>query len=306
MLTETVKHLAQVHGIERLGMLTLTFADHVTDRKEAQRRWHSVRTHIFAERYVDYVRVFERQVSGRIHYHLVVVLRADIRSGANFEEFGKRIYKSANIALRSEWAFWRRTAPKYGFGRTELLPVKSSAEAIGRYVGKYVSKHVGQRQEQDRGARLVSYSRAASIGTTNFAWNSPRSWLWRAKLARWALRHECEDMRAVAVKFGPRWAYHFRDIILAQRLDFYPTSEHAHADGVSCPSDSINIRITRGTADTSTPCDSSQVKRGAPPQLRPHGEWPPEAPLPAREAETLRKYQLTKMRVEPTQKRLVL
>ncbi len=319
MLKETVQHLATVHGIDRIGLLTLTFADQVTDAKEAQRRYHSLRTNILSKRYLEFVRVLERQASGRIHYHLVVVLKADIRTGANFEEFEKKTYKSANVALRSEWAFWRRNAPAYGFGRTELLPVKSNAEAIGRYVGKYVSKHVGMRLPADRVARLVSYSGGAKIGTTNFAWNSVRAWLWRAKLAKWALHHGCADLRAVAALFGSRWAYHHRNEILARQLTFYPTLEHAKADGrctVGLPDDATELHfplplfwdaeracwrttptLPRAGDDTSTHRESGQVKRGAPPQLRPDGESPPEDSSTAAK----RNYTLTKMHVESSQ-----
>jgi hypothetical protein len=278
MLSATVKNLCDRHSIDRVGFLTLTFADHVTDPKEAQRRWHSLRTHILAKRYVEFVRVMERQPSGRIHYHLVVVLRADIRTGANFAEFAKKTYRSANAALRAEWAFWRKNAPAYGFGRTELLPVKTNAEMVGRYVGKYISKHVGQREVRDRGMRLVSYSRGAKIGTTNFAWATSKSWLWRAKLAKWARKHGCDSMEAVAVVFGPRWAYHHREFILATQLDYWPTAAHAALDGFWLPpeirADAIDIYRSvearaQALGDRSTDRDSGQVKRGAPPPVTP-------------------------------------
>jgi hypothetical protein len=45
-----------------------------------------------------------------------------------------------------------RPAPKYGFGRTELLPIKKTAEGVAKYVGKYVAKHIGQRLPADKGA----------------------------------------------------------------------------------------------------------------------------------------------------------
>jgi len=65
----------------------------------------------------------------------------DIRSGADFQAFKRRDYRSANSALRVEWAFWRQTCPKYRFGRHKLMPFKSTAEGIARYVGKYISKY---------------------------------------------------------------------------------------------------------------------------------------------------------------------
>jgi hypothetical protein len=321
MLKETVQNLCTRHGIERVGLLTLTFAEHITDSKEAQRRFHSLRTNILTKRYVDFVRVVERQASGRIHYHLVVVTKEDIRTGANFDEFAKRTYKSANTALRSEWAFWRRNAAAYGFGRTELLPVRSNAEAVGRYVGKYISKHVGQREVRDRGMRLVSYSRGAKMGTTNFAWATSKSWLWRAKLAKWARKHGCDSMEAVATVFGPRWAYHHREFILTTQLDYWPTAAHAALDGFWLPpeirADAIDIYRSgearaQALVERSTDRDSGQVKRGAPPQLRPAGEAPPEdSSETAKRKETLKLREATlqglrKMMCNPRFRRLSL
>jgi hypothetical protein len=238
------------------------------------------------------VRVIERQASGRIHYHLVVVTKADIRRGVNFEEFANKTYKSAPVSLRSEWAFWRRNASAYGFGRTELLPVKTNSLAVARYVGKYISKHIGKRQPCDRRIRLVSYSRGSKIGTTNFAWASPKSWLWRAKLAKWALRHGCDSLQAVAALFGPRWAYHHRTYILATKLDYWPTAAHAALDGFWLPpelrDDAIHIyrsRANKISAESSS-CDSSQAVRGVvPPEPRelrePGGEGSCSTPRPA-------------------------
>jgi hypothetical protein len=322
MLKETVQNLCRVHGVERVGLLTLTFADHVTDAKEAQRRYHSLRTHILSTRYVEHVRVIERQASGRIHYHLVVVCKADIRRGVNFEEFANKTYKSAGPELRSEWAFWRRNSAAYGFGRTELLPVKTNAEAVGRYVGKYISKHVGKRLPADRGIRLVSYSRAAKIGTTNFAWASPKSWLWRAKLAKWALRHGCDSLQAVAALFGPRWAYHHRNYILAQQLDYWPTAAHAALDGFWLPpelrEDAIHIyrSVANKTSAESSSCASSQATRGVVPpepgeQREPGGEGSGSNNQPAgagtSSADWVRSYPLQKnMSCEEIQKRLGL
>ena len=61
-------------------------------------------------------------------------------SFADFDAFANRDYKTANNHLRREWAYWRKTAKPYGFGRTELMPIKGSAEALGQYVGKYIGK----------------------------------------------------------------------------------------------------------------------------------------------------------------------
>jgi hypothetical protein len=119
--------------------------------KEAQKRFRSLRAHVIVKQYKRAIGVWEGLQSGRIHFHLVVVLEQDILSGADFQAFKRKDYRSANSALRAEWAFWRKTCPKYRFGRYELMPVKSNAKCISRYVGKYISKHISQRLLEDKG-----------------------------------------------------------------------------------------------------------------------------------------------------------
>ena len=120
--------------------------------------------------------VWERHESGRIHFHLVVVLEEDIRTGADFEAFKRQGLQERKSALRGEWAFWRVTCPKYRFGRHELMPIKSNAEGIARYVGKYIAKHIGQRLEEDKGARLVRFIgyQAGTGRRVAVSWNSGR------------------------------------------------------------------------------------------------------------------------------------
>lgn len=215
-----VAGMCQEHGIEKIGFLTLTFAEHILDPKEAQRRLHSLTTGVLKPRYGRCIRVFERQKSGRIHYHLLVAVGADIRTGADFGEFAKGNYRSASPALRAEWSYWRTTAKKYGFGRTELLPVKSSHEAIGRYVGKYIAKHLGQRKNEDKGVRLVSYS-GGKCASTRFAWAGGKAKDYRRKLGIFVhTMYESgaiyePSTKAMSKRFGPRWNWHWRDSIMS-------------------------------------------------------------------------------------------
>jgi len=221
ILKESVQKLSVEYGLKHLGLLTLTFREHITSPKEAQRRLNSLITHVIKTRYFQYLGVFERQKSGRIHYHLLVVVKSDIRTGVNFEEIANQKYSSAPKALREEWAFLRRTAPKYGFGRTELLPVRSNTEAIAKYVGKYIGKHIDQREDQDKGVRLVRYSKGSKIGNTRFQFHSAGSAHWRRKLAIFAeivqTRHPEKKINSISdltETLGPRWAYTNRDFIL--------------------------------------------------------------------------------------------
>ena len=217
-LAWNVAHLVDRYGLEHLGFLTLTFADHVTDVREASRRLNSLASHVLNARYLAWIRVLERQKSGRIHYHLVVVVSSDIRTGVDFRAFKTGDYRSAGPVLRAEWAFWRRSAKLYGFGRTELLPVVSSAEAISRYVGKYLGKHLDARLEADKGARLVSTSKGARFASTRFSWASTGQ-RWRLQVHSFALamfeagRIPSPTWSGLRLGLGPRWCRDWRDVI---------------------------------------------------------------------------------------------
>ena len=223
-LSWNVAHLCQQYGVERVGFLTLTFSDHVTDAREASRRYNSLSSNVLSQRYAACIRVLERQRSGRIHYHLLVVLPDDIRTGADFDAFAGRDYRSANNHLRREWAFWRSTAPAYRFGRTELMPIRSNADALGQYVGKYIGKHIAFREERDKGVRLVSYSKGARMATSKHTALVHHPDSWRAKVLTFSRQVEAwkriknphtriHSMDDLAHHLGKRWAYHWRDYI---------------------------------------------------------------------------------------------
>jgi hypothetical protein len=219
-------------GENNVAFLTLTFADKVRCPKTAQKRWHSLRTHIIKKRYLDYLLVFERTEKGYIHYHVLVALDFDARTGFNFDLYLRlRASKSRNSHLWStltprggrlsqEWAFWRDKAPRYQFGRTEMLPIRSTAEAVGRYLGGYIAKHLAFRQSRDKRVRLVRYK--AGGARTHYPGKSAttgRAWLWRRKVRAFAsmlgLRKDLEALRS---RLGKRWAYRYRTQIMAVRL----------------------------------------------------------------------------------------
>lgn len=233
-LKENVAAMVAKYGIERIGFLTLTFADKVQNIREAQRRFNSLRTGVLARRYPEWICVVERQKSGRVHFHLLVVCSGDIRTGLDFLAVQRGDYRTANSLLRAEWAFWRKTAPKYSFGRTEMLPIKSSGGAIAGYVAKYISKHLGSRLEADKRAKLVRYSRFTARFGSRFTWNSPGSFVWRQKLSLLATLTKVGAMDSAKRKwrewFGSRWVYRMRPVFAMLKLPVYPTGKHWNAD----------------------------------------------------------------------------
>jgi hypothetical protein len=180
-------------------------------------------------RYEEYIIVMERMTSRRIHYHLLVVVAEDIRTGFDFAAVKRGDYRSASAYLRSEWRFWRGTAPKYGFGRTELLPIKKTAVGVAKYIGKYVAKHIGKRLPEDKGARLVRYSKRANRVGVRFAWNSVGNFMWRLKLGAFCgvLRLTPENYKVVLAEwYGRNWVYALRPVIESIKpLELHPEAE---------------------------------------------------------------------------------
>ena len=218
--------------MEQIGFLTLSFSDHVTDAREAGRRFNSLLTNVIRVRYRDYVAVLERMKNKRIHFHLLVPVGSDIKTGFDFEAVKRRDYRTASVSLRAEWAFWRQTVPRYKFGRTELLPIKSNEAAVSFYVGKYIRKHIENRTEEDKGVRLVRTSYRAKAGTTRFAWNSISSRLWREKIALIAREVRAEDTPEISRLFGKHWMFKHQDIVQSVIIPTYWSETAAEIDSI--------------------------------------------------------------------------
>ena len=241
--------------------MTLTFHDHVTDHKEAQRRFNSLASHVLRERYADYIKVSERQKSGRWHFHLLVVVGEDIRTGFDFAAYkaaksaGKlstrrhwtKLYgASASARLREEWRFWREMGKRYGFGRVEMMPIKSTAEGIARYVGKYVGKHMHERKPEDKGVRLVSCSHGARV------WRVCHTHILslnRFKLKKLAAMIGVESLEEFKTRFGRHWGYILMPVLDLVTLDAdeMPLLEHWNVDA-RCRAE----RNKRGTVNFDT------------------------------------------------------
>src|SRR5579883_1367063 len=121
-----VEWMVKKHGIERVGLLTLSFGvpgsgkgsyETWALRQQAkewdfvQKRWHSFSTNIVAKRYEDWVCVFEMHRDRVWHLHVVVATKEDIRTGTNIEVLTnyklpywmRRGKNLRNEALAAEW-----------------------------------------------------------------------------------------------------------------------------------------------------------------------------------------------------------
>jgi len=206
--------------LNNVGFLTLTFPDNVTDHAEAHRRFKGFSKRVLTRFFGAWLCVKERQVRGAWHFHLLIDCRTDIRSGINWQEImpppGRRPrYGSASPPLRSLWRLLRERLPAYGFGRHELLPIRTVKQAVALYMSKYIGKHLSARQEQDKGVRLVNSSRDWLQHSVRMAWNSDGSKEWRRKLAKLAALVDVADLAEMKAAYGSRWAYHLAPVIVS-------------------------------------------------------------------------------------------
>jgi len=96
--------------------------------------------------------------------------------------------------------------------------VRSTEEGIGRYIGKYIGKHMGARRSDDKGVRLVRYSRGARTASNRFQFVSKGSVDWRSRVKTFvyyvAERTGCDPtFEGIRDVCGSRWAYIHRDFI---------------------------------------------------------------------------------------------
>ena len=271
-LKANIELAAKFYGIQHLVFFTITFAYAVYSAKRAQKHLNSILSNVIRPRYGDrYLAVFERHASGAIHFHFVLWMEKDVRTGFDwaladlaYAAQKQRDYKRAGSLwseavgkavngdfLRGEWKFWRELKKRYRWlGRCEMLPIKSTAEAIAKYTGGYIGKHMEHRREEDKGVKLVRCGKGMRRATSRFSFNSPKTRIYRRKLAAFVAQphialagvKEYEDLKRV---FGKRWAYHLMPAILAMELEFYPTGVDAQADGHNVPADVTNVRVTR-------------------------------------------------------------
>lgn len=209
------------------GFLTLTVGDvrdgrfcQVFDAAEASRRINNLNRRILPELFERAIVVTERHKSGAIHFHVLGVLRGrpDIRTGFDFEAFsefrrrGTR-FSAADIGASPElaqiWKNLRQVLPHYGFGRSELTPIRKTSEAVACYISKYIEKNVCNRLPEDRRKKLVRYIgwEKSQLKPNEFSWGTKRAIAWRGKARHMAALVGIDEKEDMAKAFGSRWAH---------------------------------------------------------------------------------------------------
>ena len=87
-----------------------------------------------------------------------------------------------------------------GFGRHELMPIRTQANAVARYLGGYIRKQIENRNEVDKGSRLVRYIGFGPAERTHyptFAW-VVQGRPWRLALGEFAPSQRCYEFEDLA------------------------------------------------------------------------------------------------------------
>lgn len=262
--------IVQRVGIEQVGLLTLTFSDPVTDAKIAQTRFKSLRTGVLMPRYGGYLRVFERQRSGRIHYHVLLPMKSDIRSGYKRPAAGSRA-RCGNPCLRLEWAFLRETLPRYGFGWCQLEPLIGTAEQAAAYLTKTLEGPECVRATRDSRVRVVEVSRSLRSANSRFFWLTDNGTQWRRKLAAHvALLVDSGELQPGAglcdlnQRYGPSWALYLRPMIeQTHDLQGWPVNHSVRAEHrPSCVGSVQSSLAQRSLDQTGRDSPSRSVRMG--------------------------------------------
>lgn len=234
VLEMNLEKFFKVYPIERIGLQTHTFDPSVTEPKEAGIRFNSFRTNFFCNFYDAYIKVTEPHKDGRPHFHILVALKFDIRTGFDWlsyqqaqQEYAKngrskefyrltRAYsQSATPELREYWKLLRNACATHRMGRSEILPIRKNTEATGYYIREYLTKGNIHRTGPWKGARLVSYSAGFErVANCQFSWVDQGA-KWRNYVGQVCTLLSIKDLEELHHQFGNKWAHQiYRCLIL--------------------------------------------------------------------------------------------
>lgn len=147
---------------------TFTFADNVTDKLEASKRWRRLKARL--KRHYAGLRavgVWQRQKRGAWHFHAVFDRRLDViqvRPWAIACGFGAQLNMRAVGEVPGMRAGW--------------TPLK-----VAKYLTRYITRDVS---EGDGGVRLADYCGDCRKATTAFRWGGGIARLWRLGRQAWS------------------------------------------------------------------------------------------------------------------------
>ena len=208
-------------GEDYCAELTLTFAENITEKAEASRRFNSLRSALFALGILSYIGCWERQTRGAWHLHLLIALLHPVRNQPD-----ARVYLQGlrdTICGTAECEHKDGLLVKRGFGYIHhLAPIKKTAARFAGYFTSYLTKTWKELQGEKKRVRLITYARnVIRCASVHFSWNGPNGINWRRKKRMFAFSCGCFSLESAKEKLGDTWEYKYRHEIGAQKLNRY-------------------------------------------------------------------------------------
>ena len=140
-------------GEDYCAELTLTFAENITEKAEASRRFNSLRTALAGLGIRSYIGCWERQTRGAWHLHLFVALAQPVRNQPS-----ARVYLQGLrdiICGTAENEHKDGLLVRRGFGYIHhLAPIKKTAARFAGYFTSYLTKTWKALQGEKKRVRL--------------------------------------------------------------------------------------------------------------------------------------------------------
>jgi hypothetical protein len=225
-----VEGFARQWGEDRCGELTLTFAENITEKAEASRRFNSLRPALMALGVLSFIGCWERQMRGAWHLHLLIALAHPVRNQPDARVYLQRLRDTICGTAESEHK--DGLLVKRGFGYIHhLAPIKKTAARFAGYFTSYLTKTWKALQGEKKRVRLITYSKnVLRCASVHFSWNGPGGINWRRKKRMFAFSCGCFTLEMAKENLGATWEYKYRLEIASQKLPHYDSAECMIAD----------------------------------------------------------------------------
>jgi len=212
-------------GEDYCAELTLTFAENITEKAEASRRFNSLRTALAGLGIRSYIGCWERQTRGAWHLHLFVALAQPVRNQPSARVYLQGLRDIIGGTAENEHR--DGLLVKRGFGYMHhLAPIKKTAARFAGYFTSYLTKTWKELQGEKKRVRLITYARnVVRCASVHFSWNGPNGINWRRKKRMFAFSCGCFTLESAKEKLGDTWEYKYRHEIGSQVLNRYNSPE---------------------------------------------------------------------------------
>ena len=238
-LMKNMPRFVDVCGPSAVGVLMLTFSDDIP-WKEARSRLSYAWRHFFSKMFGAWICVTEFTKAGRIHFHIAVQCKEDIRADFDFAAYEtyklinesgagggtpltckkRRVLRNkiqANAALRNIWKNLDESLRKYKFGPVfDLFPLETNGIGLGKYLAKQLTRTLPRQRQSDKGAHLVSYSKKCPRAVPP-GWRPPNP-RFQERLNALLRVFGMESRTQLREVFDYRWANNVRQLMSV--LDF--------------------------------------------------------------------------------------